>query len=145
MQLGLGAVYAWSVFREPLSEMEYKAMQPAGRAIIKAAEYAPPHEEPREEYPFSCTTGRTVYHFHTRTKMARAPQLQNAAPDAWVEINPGDAGSLGIEEGDMVRVESPRGHIEARARVSGIREGRVFAPFHYGYFDQEEGGDGSNG
>nr|WP_207956102.1 molybdopterin dinucleotide binding domain-containing protein [Rubrobacter marinus] len=37
----------------------------------------------------------------------------------------------------MVRVESPRGAMEARARVSGIREGVVFAPFHYGYFDTE--------
>lgn len=38
----------------------------------------------------------------------------------------------------MVRVESPRGGIEARARVSNIRDGVVFAPFHYGYFDQDK-------
>jgi ferredoxin-nitrate reductase len=85
------------------------------------------------------TTGRTVYQFHTRTKTARAPQLNNAAPDAWVEINPSDAESLGVEEGDLLRVETPRGSLEARARVSGIREGLLFAPFHYGYFDTPEG------
>jgi predicted molibdopterin-dependent oxidoreductase YjgC len=44
----------------------------------------------------------------------------------------------------MVRVESPRGCLEAKARISGIREGVVFAPFHYGYFDQE-GGEAPNG
>ena len=38
----------------------------------------------------------------------------------------------------MVRVESPRGRLEAKARLSGIREGLVFAPFHYGYFDGNE-------
>jgi ferredoxin-nitrate reductase len=127
-----------------LSEADHKALGPDGRAILHAAEYQPPHEEPEEEYPFRYATGRTVYHFHTRTKTARAPQLQNAAPDAWVEINPSDAESLGVGEGDVVRVETPRGSLEAKARVSGIREGVVFAPFHYGYFDTpgEDGPDG---
>src|SRR5215213_4190965 len=122
------------------TEMEHKALAPAGRAFLLAAEYQPPHEEPGEEYPFSYTTGRTIYHFHTRTKTARAPQLQSAASDAWVELSPADAGGLGVGEGDVVRVESPRGRLEAKARISGIKEGVVFAPFHYGYFDQREGG-----
>jgi len=122
------------------TETEHRAIGPGGRAFLLAAEYQPPHEEPCEEYPFSYVTGRTVYHFHTRTKTARAPQLQNAAPDAWVEIHPSDANDLGVGEGDVVRVESPRGRFEARARVSGIKEGVVFAPFHYGYFDQDGGG-----
>ncbi len=119
-------------------------MAPDGRAILHAAEYLPTHEEPGEEYRFRYATGRTIYHFHTRTKTARAPQLQRAAPDAWVEISPSDAESLGISEGDVVRVESPRGGMEARARISGIREGVIFAPFHYGYWDQpkEDGPDG---
>jgi ferredoxin-nitrate reductase len=123
------------------TEMEHSALAPAGRAFLLAAEYQPPHEQPREEYPFSYTTGRTIYHFHTRTKTARAPQLQKAAPDAWVEIHPSDADDLGVGEGDVVRVESPRGQLEAKARISGIKEGVVFAPFHYGYFDRGEGGD----
>ncbi|CAN5199287.1 nitrate reductase [soil metagenome] len=121
------------------SEMEHKAMNPDGRAIILPAGYLPPHEPPGGEYPFIYTTGRTIYHFHTRTKTARAPQLDNAAPDVWVEINPSDAESLEVKEGDTVRVETPRGSLEAKARLSGIREGVVFAPFHYGYFDTPEG------
>ena len=120
------------------TEVEHRALNSAGRAFLLAAEYQPPHEEPDEEYPFSYTTGRTIYHFHTRTKTARAPQLQSAAPDAWVELSPADAESLGVGEGDVVRVESPRGRLEAKARISGIKKGVVFAPFHYGYFD----GDG---
>ncbi len=120
------------------SEIEHKAMNLDGRAIILPAGYLPPHESPGGEYPYRYINGRTVYHFHTRTKTARAPQLQDAAPDAWVEISPSDAEALGVKEGDMVRVESPRGYMEARARISGIREGIVFAPFHYGYFDTPE-------
>jgi ferredoxin-nitrate reductase len=124
------------------TEADHRAIAPEGRAFLKAAAYAPPHEEPGDEYPFRLSTGRTIYHFHTRTKTARAPQLQNAAPDAWVEINPSDAEKLGVGEGDVVRVESPRGRIEAPARLCGIREGVVFAPFHYGYFDEENVPDG---
>jgi anaerobic selenocysteine-containing dehydrogenase len=112
---------------------------PDGRAFLRAAPYVPPREPPREDYPFRYTTGRTLYHFHTRTKTARAPQLNDAAPEVWVEMHPSDAGGLGISEGDLVSVQSPRGSLEARARISGIREGVIFVPFHYGYFDEDDG------
>jgi ferredoxin-nitrate reductase len=59
----------------------------------------------------------------------------------WVELSPADAERFGIGEGDLVRVASARGEIEARARICGIREGVVFAPFHYGYWDEPEGSE----
>jgi predicted molibdopterin-dependent oxidoreductase YjgC len=34
-------------------------------------------------------------------------------------------------------VSTPRGRVEARVRVSGIRRGVVFLPFHYGYWDTD--------
>ncbi|MFD0783710.1 molybdopterin oxidoreductase family protein, partial [Micromonospora azadirachtae] len=116
---------------------EYRAKQPGGRAFLHAVEYRPSPEVPDEEHPMLLTTGRTVYQFHTRTKTGRAPQLNSAAPDVWVELNPADAGRLGIAEGDLVGIASPRGAVQARARLSGIRPGVVFLPFHYGWFDQE--------
>jgi ferredoxin-nitrate reductase len=121
-------------------ESEYRAMNPAGRAILKAARHTPPHEEPDEEYPLLLTTGRTVYHWHTRTKTGRAPRLQAAAPQAWVELSRADAEELGIVEGDPVRVVSRRGAVEAPARLSEIRRGLVFVPFHYGYWDLDAAG-----
>lgn len=114
-------------------------MNPAGRAILHPAEYQPPPEEPNADYPLFLTTGRTVYHFHTRTKTARAPQLQEAAPDVWAEVSVEDAERYAIWEGDLVRLESRRGALEAKARVSGVRPGVVFVPFHYGYFDTPGG------
>jgi anaerobic selenocysteine-containing dehydrogenase len=121
----------------PLEPTEYRAMNPSGKAIIKAAQYLPPHESPGPEYPFALITGRTIYHFHTRTKTARAPQLQKAAPEVWVEISADDARRLGIEDGDLVEVSTPRGYIRCAARISGVRDGVLFVPFHYGYFDTD--------
>jgi anaerobic selenocysteine-containing dehydrogenase len=114
---------------------EYRAYNPHGRAMLRPAEHVPPHEPPTDARPLQLTTGRTIFHFHTRTKTARAPELQAAAPDVWVEISPADAAARGIGEGDVVRVENARGRLEAPARVSGVREGTVFIPFHYGYWD----------
>ncbi|MEU4191893.1 nitrate reductase [Kribbella sp. NPDC026611] len=123
----------------PLDPVEYKAMNPSGKAVLKAAEYLPPHEQPSPEYPYTLTTGRTLYHFHTRTKTGRVPQLQKAAPDVWVELSAYDAEREGWNEGDLLRVSTPRGVVEAHLRISGIRRSTLFLPFHYGYWDAPDG------
>jgi anaerobic selenocysteine-containing dehydrogenase len=125
----------------PLEPTEYRAMNPDGKAIIKAAEYVPPHEQPNRDHPFVLTTGRTLYQFHTRTKTGRASQLQHAAPEVWVEVSAADASRLRIAEGDVVEVSTPRGSVTAKARISGIRDGVLFLPFHYGYWDEQDAGD----
>jgi anaerobic selenocysteine-containing dehydrogenase len=119
----------------PLEEIEYRALNPDARAVLKAAEYLPAHEQPGGDFPFTLITGRTIYHFHTRTKTGRAPQLQAAAPEVWVECSAADAPRVGVAEGDLAEVATPRGAIHARVRVSGIRDGVLFVPFHYGYWD----------
>jgi anaerobic selenocysteine-containing dehydrogenase len=111
---------------------DYSALDPAGRAFLHAAEYVPPAESTRDEFPLQLVTGRTVYHWHTRTKTGRVDELNDAAPDVWVELAPEDAVELDVGEGDVVRVESPRGAVEGRARLSGVRRGVVFVPFHFG-------------
>ncbi|MGW6175365.1 molybdopterin oxidoreductase family protein [Arthrobacter sp. NPDC055138] len=123
----------------PLEPDEYKALNPDGKALLKAADYLPPHELPSQDFPLQLITGRTLYHFHTRTKTGRAPQLQAAAPDVWVEMSPADAAAYGIAEGDLAEVATPRGSVQAQVRISGIRDGVLFLPFHYGYWDTDGG------
>ena len=123
----------------PLEPADYKALNPDGKAVLKGAEYMPPHERPDDERPFHLGTGRVVYHFHTRTKTGRAPELQAAAPEPWVELSHADADRLGIAEGDLVEVGSARGSVRVPARITDIREGAVFIPFHYGYWDTDNG------
>jgi anaerobic selenocysteine-containing dehydrogenase len=120
-----------------VEEMEYRALNPDAKAMLKPAPYLPPGEEPRAEFPLQLNTGRTVFHFHTRTKTGRAPQLEAAAPEVWAELSAPDAAALGVAEGDVVDVVSPRGRVRAQARITEVREGMVFVPFHYGYWDAQ--------
>ena len=128
----------------PTDPAAYRASNPDGKALLKSAEWLPPHELPSEAFPLVLTTGRTLYQFHTRTKTDRAPQLHRAAPDVWVELSVGDAARLGLEEGDLLAVSTPRATVEARLRISGIRDGVAFLPFHYGYWDGHEGPRAAN-
>ncbi|BGP48863.1 hypothetical protein JCM10450v2_004742 [Rhodotorula kratochvilovae] len=120
-----------------ISPQKYKAMNPNGRAIIKACHYHPQEEFTSEEYPYRLITGRVVHHFHTRTKTGRSKELEDAAPDVFVQISDEDAAALGVKEGDMILVESARGSLEGPAKIGEISKGDVFVPFHYGSADQD--------
>jgi ferredoxin-nitrate reductase len=115
-----------------VSPTDHAAARFDGRARLKAADWTPPPETADDAYPLNLMTGRSVYHFHTRTKTGRAPELNAAAPEPWVELAPSDAADLDISDGDLVRVESRRGAVEVTARCNGYEPGRVFLPFHYG-------------
>jgi anaerobic selenocysteine-containing dehydrogenase len=121
---------------------DFPALDKPGRAVLHAVDHAPPVEARRDEYPLQLTTGRTVYHWHTRTKTGRVAELDGAAPDVWVELSPSDAAALDVGEGDVVRVESPRGALVSRARLTGVRRGVVFVPFHYGSWGDASSDDG---
>jgi ferredoxin-nitrate reductase len=122
----------------PLTKMQYQAMNPAGRAILKAAHYKPSLEEPDAEYPLRLSTGRNVYHFHTRTKTGRS-RLQDVCSEAWIQISEVDAAPLQLKDGDNVIVRSRRGSVQLPVRIGKIAAGQAFIPFHFGYFDSKYG------
>jgi assimilatory nitrate reductase catalytic subunit len=104
-----------------------------GRARLQCVDPVPISDRPREGFPLLLNTGRTVEHWHTRTKTGRVEILERLAPEAWVEVNPADARRLGVRSGDAVRLVSERGSIEhIVVRVTSVvRAGEVFVPFHY--------------
>ncbi|WP_253772788.1 molybdopterin oxidoreductase family protein [Goodfellowiella coeruleoviolacea] len=124
------------------TEQQHRATAPGGRALLRAAHHTEPPHGPNADYPLRLTTGRTVYHFHTRTKTGRAPQLAEAAPAPWVELSDVDARRLGVVEGDVVRLTTPQGSVELPARVVRAEPGTVFVPFHYGQRASESTLDG---
>ena len=125
----------------PASEDEYRAKQPRGRAFLHAADYHPSPETPSDEFPLLLTTGRTVVPLpHPHQDRPRAPSCRPPRPTSGSSSAARTPRPLGIAEGDRVRVRSPRGAIEAPARIAGIRPGVVFVPFHYGYWDDDDDG-----
>jgi predicted molibdopterin-dependent oxidoreductase YjgC len=101
-------------------------------ARINPAEYTEPAEQTDAEYPFSFTTGRILYHYHTRTMTGKSEGLNQIAGKSFVEIHPNDAAKLGICDKDMVIVESRRGSVTVEAHITeDIKEGVAFMPFHF--------------
>ena len=103
-----------------------------GLGRFHAVEFRPPAEMPDAAYPFTLTTGRLLYHYHTGTMTMKSDGLNERAPECRVEISFRDARHLDIADGQPVRVRSRRGEIVAKATVSnGILPGTVFIPFHF--------------
>jgi assimilatory nitrate reductase catalytic subunit len=103
------------------------------RARLLPVEWEPFPEQPSEDYPFVLNTGRTVEHWHTRTKTGQVAILEHLAPNAWLEMNPRDAETLGFAPHMRVNIVSARGRtIGVELRVTEmIAPGQVFMPFHF--------------
>lgn len=103
-----------------------------GKGKFKPVKYRGPVEVPDEEYPFRLTTGRMLYHYHTGSMSRRSKGLDKICKEGYIEINPEDANSLGINDGDIVTVSSRRGRINIKAKITDrVNKGIVFIPFHF--------------
>jgi len=103
-----------------------------GLGLFTAIEFIPPDELPDKEYPFLLSTGRVLYHYHTGTMTTRAQGPSERCPESLVEINPADAEKLGIADGQLVKVTSRRGNVEAKARITTkSAPGSIFMNFHF--------------
>ncbi len=104
-----------------------------GKARMFPIPYQAPAEEPGGSYPLRLTSGRVVYHYLSGTQTRRLGFLNSQAPVPWVEIHPRLAEQLGIADGEIVRVKTPRASMEIKALVvPTIRPDTLFIPFHYG-------------
>jgi len=104
-----------------------------GKAQLYNVPCLPFVEQPNEEYNFIFNTGRTVEHWHTRTKTAEVEMLNTMVPNAWLEMNPIDAAKLELRPHDRVNVVSRRSTVRnIELRITGIvAPGQVFMPFHF--------------
>ena len=103
-----------------------------GKGLFHAIDYIEPAEMTDDEYPLYLTTGRLLYQYHTGTMTMKTGGLNEIAPEAFVEISPQDAHKFKVEEGSRVNIDSRRGTIQARIKISRKAvSGTVFIPFHY--------------
>jgi anaerobic selenocysteine-containing dehydrogenase len=87
----------------------------------------PTYQEPAEspisrpdlidKYPLILITGtRTIVYLHSQYR--NVPILRRLVPEPVIEINTRTASALGIADGDLVNVESLRGAIKLKAKVT---------------------------
>ena len=108
-----------------------------GKARLHSVPCDPFVEQPNDEFPIILNTGRTVEHWHTRTKTGQVDLLNTMVPHAWLEMNPVDAQRLRLTAHDKVTVVSRRGRVpNLDLRITGIvAPGQVFMPFHFSEYN----------
>jgi formate dehydrogenase major subunit len=93
-----------------------------------------------DEFPIVATTYRLTEHEHYLTM--QVPLLVKLQPEAFFDIPAGLAQEKGFKNGDMIRVRSKRGKMEARALVSnrvgqldlgGKKVWQIGIPIHWGF------------
>ena len=100
------------------------------KAPFSAVKDDPPVDQITEEFPLRLTTGRKLDSYNTgvQTRAFSSPLRDGEA----IEISPYEARSLGVLDGERVRVVSRRGEVVAKVRIdSGLRPGLVFMTFHF--------------
>jgi formate dehydrogenase major subunit len=95
-------------------------------------DWTPPAEVADRDYPFVLSTGRRLYHYHTRTQTGRAGSLNDLLGEETADISPVDAKAHGIHHGEMIRVKSRRGEVTVKAKVTDrMPAGLVWMAFHF--------------
>jgi formate dehydrogenase major subunit/formate dehydrogenase alpha subunit len=116
----------------PSTEYLHKGGVLRGKGLFQPVAYSPPFEQEDAEYPLVLSTGRTLYHYNAATQTRRSDGLTAKQPEAFVEIHPGTAHKLGVEDGQLVEVVSRRGRVRCRAMISRqVKRNTIWMPFHF--------------
>lgn len=84
-----------------------------------------------KQYPYIVTTNRELEHYNAGTMTRRTGNIDILTEDV-IMIHPQDAATHFIEEGDMVCVESPRGKVDIKARITDeVKQGVLSTTFHF--------------
>jgi formate dehydrogenase major subunit len=84
-----------------------------------------------KQYPYIVTTNRELEHYNAGTMTRRTGNVDILTEDV-ILIHPDDAVTHFIEEGDMVCVESPRGKVDIKARLTDeVKPGVLSTTFHF--------------
>jgi formate dehydrogenase alpha subunit len=103
-----------------------------GKGTMFPIEYRPPAEVEDAEYPMLLSTGRTLFHYNAATQTRRSEGITDKSDEAFIQVNPSDAASLGIEADEEVLLKSRRGELQAKAMLTtDVKPGVVWMPMHF--------------
>ena len=84
-----------------------------------------------KEYPYILTTNRDLEHYNCGAMTRRTGNVELNKEDLLM-VHPDDAARHAIAEGDFVCVESPRGKVDVRARITDeVKPGVISTTFHF--------------
>lgn len=106
---------------------------PSQKAVIHPVPDTLTSEKPDADFPLILTTGRIRDQWHTMSRSGKVNKLKQHIGQAFAEINPEDAERLHITEDQIIVVQSRRGEVRLKAKIStAIKRGVVFLPMHWG-------------
>ncbi|MDG4476807.1 hypothetical protein OLX77_11645 [Desulfobacterales bacterium RS19-109] len=77
-------------------------------------------------------TGRIYHQYHTGTMSRKSERLSRECGQAELQLNPADAKTLSLRQGEMVRLISRRGEITLRVSITEqVAAGMVYTTFHF--------------
>ena len=110
----------------------YKDGFPNGKAKFFPAEYRQPSEIPDRKFPIILSTGSGIYHMRTGTMLEKVPGIKEISSEPLLHVNPEDAKSLQIRDGEVIEIASRRGKLLMRCKITDeVPEGVVFTTFHF--------------
>jgi anaerobic selenocysteine-containing dehydrogenase len=131
-------------FKTPTGRIELYATRLVALGYDPLPYYEEPPESPlstpevAQDYPLVLTTGARIPFFFN-SEHRQLAMLRKAHPDPIVELNPATAAPLGIRDGDWVWIETLRGRIRQKARVTDDIDPRVVHVEHGWWFPEEPG------
>jgi formate dehydrogenase major subunit len=96
---------------------------PEGKARLVPVDWTPPFVA-GEEYDLHLNNGRLLEHFHEGNMTYQSEGLIHKVPHPWIEVSPELAHERNLEDGSLVRLTSPYGHVEVRVIVTDRVKGK---------------------
>lgn len=127
---GTGYLFSFNgtIVDGPLPE-HYESFESPVRNIMGRAQYTPPIVKCESDldlrsdvddnaFPHVCTTIRLTEHYQTGNVTRKMLHLVEAAPEAFIELDPVLAKEKGIKNGEVIEISSIRGKLNIKAFVT---------------------------
>lgn len=131
-------------FRTPTGKIELYSTRLEAMGYDPLPHYEEPPESPlatpevARDFPLVLITGARIPFFFN-SEHRQIGRLRKAHPDPIVEIHPDTAATAGIRAGDWVWIETRRGRISQKARLTDDIDPRVVHVEHGWWFPEQDG------
>ena len=101
-----------------------------GKGLFVETEYVPTEERTNRKFPLLLTTGRILSQYNVGAQTRRTENNTWHKEDI-LEVHPHDAETRGVRDGELVSLNSRKGDITLRAKITTrVKPGVVYTTFH---------------